>query len=261
MKISKVFTYFLESNTRIIPVLGVLVLALAVPITLNLIEQNQDNRQQASQPPVSMQNNLDPGGGGGIPETCADLGGQCINENQWASNPESCFAGNVNENYTCSTGSICCIQLDDDAKNQTCEGTGKTCDYNSIQACETAVGVGNCTLDSNSDCFNNNLCLNITNTSVTPSQSPSPSQFPPQGAPCPDGSSNFSCGFGTSDTQCPVCSPTSACTSNNYSIASCSTGSACTTDADCTGRPSSCPAGTTGAVACIQNICQTINCQ
>lgn len=265
MKIPKVLTHILESNTRIIPILGVLLLAIAVPITLNLIEQNQDNRQQAAQPPVSIQE--DPAVG--VPESCADLGGQCIEEATYLSDRNSCFAGNVNGDYTCATGSICCIQIDDDARNQTCEGPGKTCDYNSVQACESALGTGNCTLDQNSDCFNHNLCFDITNSSTVPSPSPSQtqSQFPPLGAPCEDGSGNYSCGFGTPDTQCPVCSPVATCSTDNYSIARCSGAAVCTEDADCANNPPSCPAGKTGQVVCqkspgqSQGTCATVSCQ
>lgn len=290
MKLPKVFAYILESNTRIIPILGILVLALALPITLNLIEYNQDTRQQAA-PPVSVQQQ----DGTGIPNSsCQDLGLECVDGSNW--DEQTCFGVDVGGAYACSAANqVCCLKKDVTLENQTCVGPGKSCEYNSITSCESAAGIGNCELDTVNRCFNRNLCMTIASSS-TPQSCPGQCHasesvcesnnggkdcsvdsaytcsqsgttcfavgaFPPLGAPCQDGSGNYSCGFGTPDTQCPVCSTVASCTSNNYSIASCSTGSACTSDSDCAGLPSSCPAGTTGSVSCIQNICQTVNCQ
>ena len=84
--------------------------------------------------------------------------------------------------------------------------------------------------------------------------------FPQQQAKCPDGSGNFYCGK-TPNTQCPLCSPDASCQQNQYSIASCSGGGTCTTDADCSGNPASCPVNETGQLKCSTNhTCITTNC-
>ncbi len=255
MKISRVLSYLFESNTRVIPIIGVLLLAIAVPITLNVVQQNQDNRQQASGPLVTTQDTVT------APSSCAEAQGDCVREDN--TKPEfSCF-GVAKDDKTplCNHPNlVCCIKKSPSQENSTCIAEGKSCDYKDVTECESSRGVGNCEEASNYTCINHNVCITVSET-ASPSASPSPSQTPAKGELCPDGSSNFSCGFATSDTHCPVCSPTSACTSDNYSIASCSSGGGCTQDSDCAGLPVSCPAGTTGTVACVQNICKTMNCK
>jgi hypothetical protein len=249
MKILKNFHHIIETNTRLIPIVGVILLAIAVPITLQVIEQNQDNRQQASGPISTLNTPV-----GTTPMSCEEMGGTCEIEDP--NNPEfSCF-GVIKDgsDSRCSNAAhVCCIKKNPTVENSTCIDAGKSCEYGTISECENVAGIGNCKVDPDNTCVNTKLCIEI-GSSAGPA-------FPARGEPCPDGSTNFSCGFGTSDTQCPVCSSNSTCSSNNYSIASCSSGSACTADADCAGRPSSCPAGTTGVVSCVQNICQTVNCQ
>jgi hypothetical protein len=291
MKIPKLFLHIFESNTRLIPVFGILLLAIAVPLTLNLIEQNQDNRQQAAENIVSIQNTT----------ACQAISGECVRED--SANPEfSCFAVEKNgtDNLCGHPNEVCCTQKNPTTENSTCEADGKSCDYSysTLQECEATQGVGNCEIFANLNCINNNKCFEIKNQSTSPTPKTCQGQchasqtvcesnntgklcvadtsstctqsgttcftvgtFPPLGAACPDGSGNYSCGFGTPDTQCAVCSTNASCTTNNYSIARCSSGPSCSTDADCAGRPSSCPAGTTGVVNCVQNSCQTVNCQ
>ncbi len=84
--------------------------------------------------------------------------------------------------------------------------------------------------------------------------------FPKEPAKCPDGSNTYYCGE-TQDTQCPLCSSDNSCVANVYSIASCSNGGGCKNDSDCTGRPTSCPAGYTGVLACRNGSCVTTQCQ
>ncbi|HRN96016.1 MAG TPA: hypothetical protein PLD54_01050 [Candidatus Levybacteria bacterium] len=302
MKVSKLIAYIFESNTRIIPIVGILLLAITVPITLNVIEQNQDNRQQAA--PFQSIQDEDPGAN--IISQCSDFqGASCVTENDVQ--PEfSCFQkAESGIGVKCpAAGEICCIEKNVSMENSTCTDSGKKCDYRfkDLKECEDAFGVGNCSIFPDLHCVNQNKCFEIAssatsqqcpgqchsneqvcednntgkdcvaNSSYTCSQTGTScfdvkSTYVPQGQPCPDKSGNFSCGFGTSDTQCPVCSPVATCSTDNYSIASCSGAAVCTEDANCANNPPSCPAGQTGQVVCqklpnqSQGSCKTVSCQ
>lgn len=186
--------FFLE-NSKFISILGVLVLAIVVPVTLSLVQQNQDNRQRAAEPEVSIIQS-DPGAGGsgsGGTKTCGEVDGTCLLEELWNQSPDLCFGANVNKEYKCeSNNQVCCIAKDP----------------------------------------------------------PSTTTPVPSRAPCSDQSGSYSCGFSTSDTQCPVCSFDPFCKTGNYSIAECSGTATCTVDDDCSSRPISCPAGMSGSVYC-----------
>lgn len=73
---------------------------------------------------------------------------------------------------------------------------------------------------------------------------------------CPDGTDNYACGK-TSDTQCPLCSPTANCSIAIYSIAQCSgDSSGCKVSSDC---PSiTCPRGMVAMSYCSKASSQEI---
>ncbi len=258
------FPQYFSSHTRVIPLLGVLTLLLALPLTLNLIKNNQDNRQQAASLNDQLsiqQNNPNPG----VQSlTCESVNGRCVTESEWASTQAIFAAASVDGTYACpqkgGQNQVCIVQERANVSNQTCDvSAGFTCDYRGHDECEATLGVGNCEHEANARCHNGNLCMKISSSSN--------SNFPPLGSPCPDGSSNFSCGYGSPNTQCPVCSPTSSCSTGNYTIQACSGAGSCTNDPDCAGNPPSCPAGQTGQVVCqkaagqTQGACVTVNCR
>lgn len=241
----------LSGHTRIIPILGVLALVLALPLTLSLLEQNQDNRQQAAGTEEQLFSQADPSASSSA-TTCASVGGECVADSEWVNSQALFAAASVDGTYSCPrTGDVCVVQKRPTIENQTCTGS---CDISSSM-CEANGGI--VTSDT---CHNKNLCC------MVPSQ-PEPTTYPPLGSACSDGSGNFSCGFGTSDTGCPVCSPVADCSTGNYSILNCSGTAVCTQDSDCANNPPSCPAGQTGTVVCnipsgqTQGSCQTVNCK
>lgn len=243
----------LSKHTRFIPLLGVLALVLTVPVTLSLIEQNQDNRQQAavSDTVVSLQQTT-----GGTGNSCEPDYGKCIPGDEFLSTQYRFAAAATDATYSCPDPShVCLVQSLPTTENQTCTGQ---C-HASAADCDTNNPGQQCTVDASGSCLSSGYsCFTV---------SPPTATFPPLGDPCSDGSGNYSCGFGTPDTQCPVCSPVATCSTDNYSIASCSGGGYCTQDVDCSNNPPSCPAGQTGQVVCQipagqqQGTCKTVSCQ
>lgn len=187
----------LSRHTRFIPLLGVLALVLAVPVTLNLIEQNQDNRQQAATPDdvVSVQQN--PGAGGGA--TCESVNGTCIHGDEFLSTQYRFAAASTSNTYSCpESDHICLVQSLPTTENQTCTGQ---C-HASATDCDTNNPGQQCTVDASGSCLaSGHTCFNVapldpvasTNCSIAANG---------QEYCCPTGSTL--CGS-TSDTQCPLC--------------------------------------------------------
>jgi hypothetical protein len=206
MKIPKSFLHIIESNTRLIPMIGILLLAIAVPITLNLIEKNQDNRQQAA---VSTQSLLSG-------QSCEELSGECVEEND-ANPAHSCFSVVLNgvESGCKSRNEVCCVKKNPTTENSTClaESEENSCDYDytKVTECEEEHGAGNCEMFEDLDCINNKVCFSVkTSSSVSPTVSPSPSTTI---SPSPD-----ACEIGKDGKQycCPVGSKKVGKTDNTF---------------------------------------------
>lgn len=265
--VSKLPQYF-SSHTKVIPLLGVLALLLALPLTLNLIEQSQDNRQQAARNNEQFsiqQHSPDPNVGR---ETCQSVGGRCETESEWAGNQSIFAAASVDGSLQCpqknGQNQVCIIQERANESNQTCDtSAGFSCDFKDQNECAKSVGEENCESEPNARCQNGNACMKISGSSAptTPPSVPSNCSIASDGKQycCPEGTTY--CGK-TSNTSCPLCvSAGQVCsTGQRWSVAQCSNlgggpTASCNTDTECSNSnlPHSCTAEQTVVWQCVNN--------
>lgn len=264
--VSKLPQYF-SSNTKLIPLLGVLALLLALPLTLNLIEKNQDNRQLAAPNDelISVQQNKS----NPDSESCESVNGRCETESEWANNQSIFAAASVDGTYHCpqknGQNQVCIVQERANESNQTCDvSAGYSCSYRDLDHCTGDLGVENCENEPNARCHNGNACIKISevSNSNTPS-TPSNCSIASDGKMycCPEGSTY--CGK-TSDSSCPVCvNAGQACnTGQRWSVAECSNlgggaAKSCNADTDCSNLPHQCTPEQTVVWQCINNSTST----
>jgi hypothetical protein len=280
--------HWFSSYTHIIPLIGVLVLVIAVPFTIQMVFNEQDNRQQASQ--VGQ-------------KTCAEVGGQCQLRSVWTQSSHTFSAASVySADYTCPTTTdqnnpyICLVQSGALNSNYTCQPPDGTCVNENSTTCKSitaqfSCGSGSiCCADaassspspankscpgqcwaSDNDCAGNNpgkqcirdtanQCLNATG-QTDPGKTCYSVGVPPQCSTATDGkqyccpSTSTKVGE-TDDTNCPVCQNLGE--SSRWSVAECSSlggtpGSCNDPEKDCKSLPDSCKTGETAVWSCEQN--------